>query len=464
MKKIFLMVFISGVFTTLAGADVKMRDVPPDHWAASAVYDLIKLGVTKGYPDGTFRGNKPINRYETAIFLSKLAKALSGQDFKTDIKTLRDQITDLEKENKENLSVTGSYAGGWKAGNLLTAKGGVRGVVGSYRLILSGRREFDQNGALKIGLDTMDYGYFDDGSAAAAGRGLLASELLDIESEWRFNLADRPLNLKLTYGSGPKRHRADPTGILTSEVDVTYIRPNTGIAASTRLLGADVFLGYYSLMGAFNIDGRVNASQLTGSVAFNLPSVLKFFRLVLTGDYVARGLLSPAAKDVRARVDLSLPLNEKLQASGTLGVAGRESSDLMVSGALSINDPWDTGTVVSLKMAKIGSSYITPAFAGEEFYFAGYDNFNRPLVGGTVQVGGALTQIVSDKVRLAGRGDLRLAGDYKYAGADARLTAEGGISYDLAPGATLDASYRVHHDKGTSTTSDVAAVGLLYRF
>ena len=61
-KTIAIILFVMAV--SAAGAQeaktVKMKDVPDEHWAASAVYDLIKLGVTRGYPDGTFRGNRPI--------------------------------------------------------------------------------------------------------------------------------------------------------------------------------------------------------------------------------------------------------------------------------------------------------------------------------------------------------------------------------------------------------------------
>ena len=75
----------------------KLKDVPDDHWAAAAVYDLVNLGVTKGFPDGTYRGNKPINRYEIAIFLSKLAKSIGTDNLKADISDLRNQVVELKK-------------------------------------------------------------------------------------------------------------------------------------------------------------------------------------------------------------------------------------------------------------------------------------------------------------------------------------------------------------------------------
>jgi len=462
MKKalLILMVLILLAFSALAQT-LKLKDVPDDHWAASAVYDLVKMGITKGYPDGTFRGGKPITRYETAIFLSKLAKAIAGEDIKTDIKSLKDQVLELKKETAKGKSLfSGNYLSSWKAGNLLAARGNSSGAVGSYRLILSSHQGIGDAASVKINLDTMDYGYFDDGSATKVGRGLLASELLDVESNLKLDLA-RPVDLKITYGPGPKQHTTDPTGVMTSEVGVTYVRPNTGIQISTKLSGADISLGYFSLQGpSFDMSGKVNTSQLTGSVALNLP----IFKVALTGDYISHGLFSSDSRDLRAKVDLTAPLGEKIEAQGTVGLGGKEKSSMMVSGSLALNDLWDTGTVAIIRMAKIGASYIDPAFANEEFYFAGYDSFNRPLVGGTVQLGGVLTQAVSDKVKIIGKGDMRLSGDYKYEGANARLTAEGGISYNIAPNANLDAAYRVNQDKGAGDTTDVAALGLLYRF
>jgi hypothetical protein len=443
---------------------LKLKDVPDDHWAAAAVYDLIKMGVTRGYPDGTYRGNKPITRYETAIFLSKLAKAI-GSENNADIKALRDQLIDIKKNSEQRTPITGSYLGNWKAGNLLASKGALRGAVGSYRLMISATHEVSDSSSIKIDLDTMDYGYFDDSTNSLPGRGNLASEFLDVESRFKVSLAELPLDLKVTYGRGPKVHAADPTGVLPSEAGVIYVRPNTGVSASTNISQADMSLGYYALQGAtLNTSGKVTVSQLTGSVAFNLPSVLTPIRLALTGDYITQGLINSTARDMRAKFNFSLPLGEKVQASTTVGMADKTQNGMMVSGALSLNDIWDTGTFATLNVAKIGSAYINPFFAEEEFYFAGLDNFSRALIPGTVQMGGVLTQVVSDRVKLVGKGDMRLASNYKYEGANARLTAEGGISYNIAPNANLDAAYRVHQDKGTGDTSDMAAVGLMYRF
>lgn len=40
------------------------RDVPPGHWAHAAVQTLFREGILKGYPDGSFRGGRPVVRHE----------------------------------------------------------------------------------------------------------------------------------------------------------------------------------------------------------------------------------------------------------------------------------------------------------------------------------------------------------------------------------------------------------------
>jgi len=51
-------------------------DVPPDHWAYNAVEQLRQAGLTEGYPDRTFKGKRPMTRYEFARFVQLLLQGL----------------------------------------------------------------------------------------------------------------------------------------------------------------------------------------------------------------------------------------------------------------------------------------------------------------------------------------------------------------------------------------------------
>jgi len=51
-------------------------DVPPDHWAYQAVDKLSKAGLVEGYPDGQFKGNRAMTRYEFAMVIARLLNTL----------------------------------------------------------------------------------------------------------------------------------------------------------------------------------------------------------------------------------------------------------------------------------------------------------------------------------------------------------------------------------------------------
>ncbi len=463
MKKVILSIILAVglALSALAADDVKFKDVPNDYWAAPAVYDLVKMGITKGYPDGTFRGNKPITRYEAAIFLSKLARSIGGDELKTEIKSLRDEVASL-KSGQDNFIVNGRLQANWKFGNLLS-RGAPQGGAADYRLIITANRRLSDKADLKINFDTMDFGYMNDGRASVES---LATQLLDLESNLKLNYNGNPVDLKLTYGPGPVQHTADPTGFFPSEVGVVYERPNPSAIVSTSLGGLNLSGGY--IVPRPPVTGKINVSRLTGSAgyAFERVLLLNNIKFELTGDYLSSGIYSASTRDIRAKIDLIAPLADRIEASGTVGFGGSDRKTMMVSGGVALKDLWDTGTVANIQVAKIGSEFIStdPAFSAAEFDFAGLDPFNRPLENGTFNLGGEITQNVSDDFRLIGRGALRLDGNYQYQTPKGRLTAEGGISYTVAPNADFNALYRLHQDKVTNDTTDLASLGLVYHF
>ena len=50
--------------------------VPFDHWAYDAVQQLVDVGIIIGYPDGTFKGDRAMTRYEFAMAISRLLTQL----------------------------------------------------------------------------------------------------------------------------------------------------------------------------------------------------------------------------------------------------------------------------------------------------------------------------------------------------------------------------------------------------
>lgn len=52
------------------------QDVPQSHWAYEAVSALQSKDILKGYPDGYFRGKRPLTRYEFAVALDRALKSI----------------------------------------------------------------------------------------------------------------------------------------------------------------------------------------------------------------------------------------------------------------------------------------------------------------------------------------------------------------------------------------------------
>ncbi|NJN71555.1 MAG: iron uptake porin [Limnothrix sp. RL_2_0] len=83
----------------------QLRDVAPSDWAFDALRNLVeKYNCIVGYPDGTFRGNRPLSRYEFAAGLNSCMQSIErlivggeGVDA-ADITRLRRLVEEFEAE------------------------------------------------------------------------------------------------------------------------------------------------------------------------------------------------------------------------------------------------------------------------------------------------------------------------------------------------------------------------------
>ncbi len=66
-------------------------DVPTTHWAYEALLKLYQLGIITGYPDGTYKGNQAMSRYEIALIIYKLLIYLQSQIKDTNIKSVENK-------------------------------------------------------------------------------------------------------------------------------------------------------------------------------------------------------------------------------------------------------------------------------------------------------------------------------------------------------------------------------------
>jgi predicted nucleic acid-binding Zn-ribbon protein len=80
MKKRFI-TLLAGLLTILSMGFglAQFSDVPAGHWAKEAVEALAARGVLVGFPDGTFRGNEPITRYQAALIIYRLLQQIEEE-------------------------------------------------------------------------------------------------------------------------------------------------------------------------------------------------------------------------------------------------------------------------------------------------------------------------------------------------------------------------------------------------
>lgn len=128
MKKILALVAVIALVAFAAPAFAAANpfmDVPMNHWAYDAIGQLAARGVLSGYPDGTYKGNQPMTRYEVA---SAVARALAVVDMtkasKQDVEMLKKLVVEFKDELDalgvkvdkldSRVAVLEEGVGGWK--------------------------------------------------------------------------------------------------------------------------------------------------------------------------------------------------------------------------------------------------------------------------------------------------------------------------------------------------------------
>ena len=54
----------------------ELKDVPAGHWASAAIQVAANCGIVRGFPDGTYRGNEAVTRYQAAAIIARLLDAV----------------------------------------------------------------------------------------------------------------------------------------------------------------------------------------------------------------------------------------------------------------------------------------------------------------------------------------------------------------------------------------------------
>ena len=178
MKKILAMAAVAAL---AAGASAyaanPFADVSTSDWAYQAVADLSDQGIVEGYPDGTFKGETNITRYEMAQIIARLmAKEdqynaeqratidkLAGE-YADELDTLGVRVSNLEKK-VGNISWSGdarmryiqNFKGDdfWNGRVRITAKGQVNENTTVVGRLSSGNVDFKDDGDANVTMDRM---------------------------------------------------------------------------------------------------------------------------------------------------------------------------------------------------------------------------------------------------------------------------------------------------------------------
>jgi pyridoxine 5-phosphate synthase len=452
-------------------------DVPPEHWAANSVARLFKMGVTQGYPDGTFRGENNITRYETAVFLSKMAyemqvKAAADEKLAEELKaeTYKLRYTlDMYRKPLEKRPISASFYARTILGNIVSANSASSiinaplGPVFDWRLKASYRQELGGSGPaspiggfVRIGMDTMD---------SARNSRDFVKEMLEAEAQF---VSKWGLGLNLSSGPGLVIHREGTVNIFPSEDYRAYIRPNNGIKLFYESGDIEGGLGY-----------RATSVSTNGAAAMNDAFAYAGYRFKNTfmGDIRFKYSVDLFNNDLRANFattestinmyEMIVEPADKVEVGIKLGASGSVNTPHNVFAAVSLvsKDLFRGGSAIKLFANKIGADFLEfPTYQA----ITGVNLFDKLYQSGTYDLGMEISQGVSRRLSLKIIADV-VTGPTGLYGKDepkSSATFELDMDYGLSEYAIMTFGFRTHQDPSalTNATSDMLWLGFRYNY
>ena len=232
-------------------------DVPTGHWAYQSISHLAQNGVLRGYPDGSFKGNKPVTRYAMAVVVSQMLANLEKMNSNA---ITKQDLADIEKltiEFADELNVLGV-----KIKALEDDMVAVKEDVATVKTDVQGLKDYiksDEINKVKLSGDMLvrhyDYG-MDKAPRDQTGKPLYQSAFGNHRSDTRLRLqldtrVDERVSVRarwnLTGGDGGNMYpwggaQWDGDNKATGEVEVAYVKiDNVFNGIGTLKLGRDWF-------------------------------------------------------------------------------------------------------------------------------------------------------------------------------------------------------------------------------
>ncbi|MFH1709571.1 MAG: S-layer homology domain-containing protein [bacterium] len=468
----FVILVILGACSYASAGETLFNDVPPEHWAASSVDHMVRMGITQGYPDGTFRGGNYISRYETAVFLSKMAH--SGQsraaaneklmeELRAEVGKIRYALDMYKKPPEKKRPVSGSFYSKMIIGNIVSANAASSiidaslGPVFDYRLVTSYKQEFTDGSFVRVGLDTMD-------SPVTGGRDLV-KEMLEAEAQM---MSKWGLGVSITSGPGLIIHREGSSNIFPSEDQKVYLRPHNGVKLFYGAGDIDAGVGYKAT--SVLTSGAASVNDAYAYVGYR-------FRNTFMGNVSVKYSADLFNNDLRANFstaestismyEVTLEPRRKLELGLKLACSSSQNTPHNVFAGLSIvsKDVFRSGDAVKLFVNKIGSDFFDyPAYQG----ITGVNLFNKLYQASTYDIGLEISQVVSRSLSYRMIADI-VTGSSGLYGKDepkSNATFELDMDYNLFENAIATLSFRTYQNPSAAAnaTSDMLALSLRYNY
>ena len=236
MKAIAVMCAAAFMFATVAPAFAQpFADVPTNHWAYDAIAELAAKGLIEGYPDGTFKGDRAMTRYEMAMVVARLLariesiqipaptppgvsvadfnafKAMTQQNFDTitrlvnefraELAALGVRVTAIEEElnaikaRLDNVRVTGGFRFRYDVAQVTYGSQNATNLTGTPQNIVGGTPNSPNGPAFNLGVVPVN------GSVTGVGAG--TAQFLQNGSSSAFGQNGNPRSSQISSNSPP---------------------------------------------------------------------------------------------------------------------------------------------------------------------------------------------------------------------------------------------------------------------
>ena len=273
MKKILALAAVAALTAGVSAyAANPFSDVSTDDWAYQAVSDLSDQGVVEGYPDGTFKGERNITRYELAQIIARLMAK-------------EDQLNAEQRATLDKLA--GEYAD--ELANLGVRVSNLEKKVGNIAWSGNARMRFNQSYAADDdGIATTKAADKWDGrmkiiakaqvndSTVATGRLRYDMNFKDADSNSSVWMEELKVNHQFGDDFSVTLGRQD---LFLGQTGIEFDDEFDGAIATAKLGGVNVDLGYGRLFG-----GRLGKPVLVDEEATNPKNDNEMFLGRIYGD------------------------------------------------------------------------------------------------------------------------------------------------------------------------------------